>query len=106
MNSVAVQLSLSAAQLLIQLIGQFIESKTDNAQTQTIINAILQWMPIIVKAFPQFAANFQQFISILMGDETLTDDQLAQLTQTRAQLEALRKAANDAAIAAGEGSTT
>lgn len=106
METVAIQVELQAAQILVQVVGQLIESNTSSATVKLAVDAVEKWTPILVGAFPQLASQFEEFVSILMGNDDLTDDQLTQLTNTRAALENARKAANDAATAAGEGSAT
>ncbi|CAM5772070.1 hypothetical protein LMIY3S_03720 [Labrys miyagiensis] len=102
MDSVAVQLTLSAAQVLIPVIANVIENATDNATVKLAVDTVVKWTPIIVGAFPQLAAQFGNFISILRGNGMISDDDLAALDTAQQFLEAQRKAANDAAAAAGE----
>ena len=88
----------AALTTLLALLGQLIPAISGDASLiATIINALVQILPVIVKEIQDVAPFVKNIIAALKNDPNTTADQLAQLQALDAQVDqAFEAAASDA----------
>lgn len=83
--------------LVINSLLSLVEGVTDSAKLQTVIDALVQWVPKLVEGFADLIPYVQNLINLLLSDGNLTDDQVAQVMALKTQADAAFETAASAA---------